>query len=145
MDLGTTSTAMKIAMAPAELGIRLTMELTRSAHWSVPQGRGRGCVTESWIATDRRGPAGQRREEIHKRLRGEANLLGPGCRRTRDGVGWHGGGFLWVGRNENFGPRRSSSCFLFLSYFPFIFPFKLAPNSNSNVLWQILSTDYVML
>jgi hypothetical protein len=62
-DSGTTSTAMKIAMAPAELGIRLTMELTRSGHWSVPQGRERGCETESWIAADRRGPAGQRREE----------------------------------------------------------------------------------
>jgi hypothetical protein len=48
---------------PAMLGIRLTMELTRSAHWSVTQGRGRGCVTESWIATDKRGPAGQQREE----------------------------------------------------------------------------------
>jgi hypothetical protein len=34
--------------------------------------------------------------------------------------------------------------FYFLFLFSFHFPFKSAPNSNSNLLWQTLSTDYIM-
>jgi hypothetical protein len=61
------------------------------------------------------------------------------------------GGLAW--RNWPSGPSPGSywpqaPChFLFFSFlflFPFHFQFKSAPNSNSNVLWQILSIDYIM-
>jgi hypothetical protein len=85
-------------------------------------------------------PTCQRKNRTSKRAR-EHERQARGAllsARAEERVGPHGR-IRELGRAEDFGPRRSRSCsfFYFLILFSFHFPFKSAPNSNSNVLWQI--------
>jgi hypothetical protein len=118
----------------AEKKMAATQWLVKRSHQSVYREEGRELTT---------GPASQSNlTPCRARLRLPRRARMSACPRARYGPR---GNHLLVGWIAVVRPRRNSTCsFYFLFLFSFHFPFKSATNSNSNVLWQILSTDYIM-
>jgi hypothetical protein len=125
-------------------GARHHRRRTRSARsWRGGRSWPKGPTRQRWRVTDGRvaisGPLAS--DDSHAR---ETGSRAQGVGATSPGVGLHGG-VGQMGRSRVSRPMcHVFSFFLFL--FPFHFQFKSAPNSNSNVLWQIFihRLHYVM-